>query len=207
MTVFPFQINTNGLVAFEEPPPQGEYLGKTPAAFAMIAALLGDLDNSEGRGSVYFRQDSRPRALRRAAEHLKRAFPGGTEAEPVHTLVVTWEKMAGAGGRGAEVSRRRPESRRDSSHLRTSTVQRNTFQLVVASSRGSSHAILLFPRRGLQFLSTAVGGGSALLQTGFNQGLVGGWLWRSQGAYFRCSGEDQASVRSLPRYAPLTSDL
>lgn len=97
----PFQINTNGFVAFEPPPPEAEYLGKMPAAFKMIAALLGDLDNSDGRGSVYFRQDRGPEALRRAGEHVKRAFPGSAEAEPVNTLVVTWEKMAAAGaGRG-----------------------------------------------------------------------------------------------------------
>uniref|UniRef100_H3CGM1 Nidogen 1 n=1 Tax=Tetraodon nigroviridis TaxID=99883 RepID=H3CGM1_TETNG len=48
-------INTNGFVAFEVPPPQAEYLGKMPAPFKMVAVLLGDLDNSDGRGSVYFR--------------------------------------------------------------------------------------------------------------------------------------------------------
>lgn len=79
--------------------------------------------------------------------------------------------------------------------------QRNTFQLVVASNGGSSHAILMFPRRGLQFLSTTVGGRSAPLQTGFNEGLVENWFWSSQGTYFRCSSEDEASVRSLSQYA------
>lgn len=80
--------------------------------------------------------------------------------------------------------------------------QRNTFQLVVASSGSSSHAILLFPRRGLQFLTTPIGGRSSVLQTGFNQGLVESWFWTSQGTYYRCSSEDEASVRNLPQYAP-----
>lgn len=84
-------------------------------------------------------------------------------------------------------------------------LQRNTFQLVVASGGGSSHAILMFPQQGLQFLSTPVGGRSTVLQTGFNQGLVESWFWSSQGTYFRCTSEDEASVRSLPRYDPATT--
>lgn len=84
-------------------------------------------------------------------------------------------------------------------------LQRNTFQLVVASTGSSSHAILLFPQQGLQFLSTTVGGRSTVLQTGFNEGLVENWFWTSQGTYFRCSTEDEASVRNLPRYALMMS--
>lgn len=95
-------------MAFEQPPPEGEYLGRMPAPFKMIAALLGDLDNSDGRGAVFFRRDGGPEALRRAGQHVRRAFPGSAEAEPVGAFVVTWEKMAaaGAGGLDAEVRRR-----------------------------------------------------------------------------------------------------
>lgn len=60
----------------------------------------------------------------------------------------------------------------------------------------------MFPRRGLQFLHTPVGGVSRLLQTGFNQGLVQGWWWSSQGPYYRVTTKDQSSVRNLPRYGP-----
>lgn len=100
-SVLLFQINTNGFVSFAAPPPpEREYLGKTPVAFKMVAVLLGDLDNSDGRGTVHFRQDSSPKALRRAGEHVQRAFPGSVEAKPVDTFVVTWENMAAAGDRG-----------------------------------------------------------------------------------------------------------
>lgn len=71
-----------------------------PATFKMIAVLLGDLDNSDGRGSVYFRQDSSPEVLRRAGEHMERAFPGSIEVKPVDTFVVTWENIAAAGSSG-----------------------------------------------------------------------------------------------------------
>lgn len=81
-------------------------------------------------------------------------------------------------------------------------LQRNTFQLVVASTENASYAILMFPRRGLQFLYTTVGGTSRLLQTGFNQGQVQGRWWSSQGAYYRISTEEESSLRNLPRYGP-----
>lgn len=97
-----FQINTNGFVAVEEPPAEESYLGKMPASFKMIAALLGDLDNSDGQGKVYFRKDSNPDVLTRAAEHIRQAFPRDEGVEPINTFIVTWENMAaqGTSGRG-----------------------------------------------------------------------------------------------------------
>ncbi|GLD71884.1 tubulin-specific chaperone E, partial [Lates japonicus] len=95
-------INTNGFVAVVEPPGEREYLGKMPAGFKMIAALLGDLDNSDGRGKVFFRQDSSPDVLRRAREHIKKAFPRDDSVEPPSVLIITWANMAaqGTSGRG-----------------------------------------------------------------------------------------------------------
>lgn len=89
-------------MAVVQPPAEDEYLGKMPAPFKMIAALLGDLDNSDGQGTVYFRQDSNPGILSRAVEHIRRAFPRDEEVEPVNSLIVTWENMAalGSAGRG-----------------------------------------------------------------------------------------------------------
>jgi len=97
-----FQINTNGFVAVENPPAEKEYLGKMPGNFKIIAALLGDLDNSDGQGQVYFRQDNSLEVLSRAAEHFREAFPRDKGLELTHTLIVTWENMAaqGTSGRG-----------------------------------------------------------------------------------------------------------
>lgn len=85
-----------------EPPAENEYLGKMPANFKMIAALLGDLDDRDGQGRVYFRQDSGSYVLSRAAEHIRRAFPKDAEVKPTAALIVTWENMAahGISGRG-----------------------------------------------------------------------------------------------------------
>lgn len=60
----------------------------------MIAALLGDLDTSDGVGKVFFRQDSGPEALRRAAEHINRGFPEDDEVSPTHVVVITWVDVA-----------------------------------------------------------------------------------------------------------------
>lgn len=60
----------------------------------MIAALQGDLDTSDGVGKVFFRQDSSPEVLRRAAEHINRAFPQDDETDPTHVVVVTWVDVA-----------------------------------------------------------------------------------------------------------------
>lgn len=98
-----FQINTNGFVSFDKPPAEEVYLGKMPAAFQMIAALLGDLDNSAGQGAVYFRQDNGSDILSQVSSFVKQGFPGETIDEPQHAVVVTWENMSardGAQGRG-----------------------------------------------------------------------------------------------------------
>uniref|UniRef100_A0A4W6DHN7 Nidogen 1 n=1 Tax=Lates calcarifer TaxID=8187 RepID=A0A4W6DHN7_LATCA len=175
-------INTNGFVAVVEPPGEREYLGKMPAGFRMIAALLGDLDNSDGRGKVFFRQESSPDVLRRAHEHIKKAFPRDDSVEPPSVLIITWANMAaqGTSGRGDGLD-----------------AKRNTFQLVLASTDLSSYAILLYPRGGLQFLSTSVDGESKLLEAGFNEGLVKGWFRTTQGTYFRITTDEETSIKEL----------
>ncbi|KAG7217936.1 hypothetical protein INR49_010312, partial [Caranx melampygus] len=158
-------------------------LGEDAGQFQMMAALLGDLDNSDGRGKVFFREDSSPDVLRRARQHVRQAFPRDEEVEPHSTLIVTWLDMAaqGTSGRGDGVD-----------------VKRNTFQLVVAFMPSSSCAILLYPRDGLQFLSTSVGGEEKLLEAGFNEGLVSGWFWNTkQGTYFKTTTDDEASIQEL----------
>ncbi|KAF3688158.1 Nidogen-1 [Channa argus] len=176
-------INTNGFVATVKPPGERDYLGKMPASFQMIAALLGDLHGREGLGKVYYREDSGLPVLNRAGQHITQAFPREEGVEPISAIVVTWENMASHGttGRGDGLD-----------------TERNTFQLVVASTESSSYAILLYPRGGLQFLSTSVGGDSKLLEAGFNEGIVSGWLWGTkQGKYFRTTSDDESSIREL----------
>uniref|UniRef100_A0A674E2W9 Nidogen 1 n=1 Tax=Salmo trutta TaxID=8032 RepID=A0A674E2W9_SALTR len=177
-------INTNGFLSVEEPKVESEYLGKMPASFGMIAVFLGDLDNSDGVGKVYYRQDSRPSMLLRTTDHISQAFPQDDEINPTHALIITWENVAAHGvpGRGDGLDRKR-----------------NTFQLVVASMASASYAILFYPREGLQYISTPVAGQSEPVHAGFSQGLVQAWYsWSStQGPYYRIATDDEASVRQL----------
>uniref|UniRef100_A0A8C8LXR9 Nidogen 1b n=1 Tax=Oncorhynchus tshawytscha TaxID=74940 RepID=A0A8C8LXR9_ONCTS len=178
------QINTNGFLSVEEPQVESEYLGKMPASFRMIAVFLGDLDNSDGVGKVYYRQDSRPSILLRTTDHINQAFPQDDEIKPTHALIITWENVAAHGvpGRGDGLDRKR-----------------NTFQLVVASMASASYAILFYPREGLQYISTPVAGQSELVHTGFIKGRVKGWFnWSSSpGPYYRIATDNETSVRQL----------
>uniref|UniRef100_A0A3Q1IY26 Uncharacterized protein n=1 Tax=Anabas testudineus TaxID=64144 RepID=A0A3Q1IY26_ANATE len=175
-------INTNGFLAAVEPPAEKDYLGKMPASFKMMAALLGDLDNSDGQGKVYFRQDGGLHVLSRAAEHITQAFPRDADVKLTSALIVTWESMAahGTSGRGDGLD-----------------TKRNTFQLVVASTVSSSYAFLLYPRGGLQFESTSIEGVSKLLEAGFNEGRTTSFWITSQGKYFRTTTNEEASIREL----------
>uniref|UniRef100_A0A8C7TUL2 Nidogen 1 n=1 Tax=Oncorhynchus mykiss TaxID=8022 RepID=A0A8C7TUL2_ONCMY len=177
-------INTNGFLSVEEPQVESEYLGKMPASFRMIAVFLGDLDNSDGVGKVYYRQDSRPSMLLRTTDHINQAFPQDDEIKPTHALIITWENVAAHGvpGRGDGLDRKR-----------------NTFQLVVASMASASYAILFYPREGLQYISTPVAGQSELVHTGFIKGRVKGWFnWSSiPGPYYRIATDNETSVRQL----------
>ncbi|XP_071032922.1 nidogen-1-like [Oncorhynchus clarkii lewisi] len=177
-------INTNGFLSVEEPQVESEYLGKMPASFRMIAVFLGDLDNSDGVGKVYYRQDSRPSMLLRTTDHINQAFPQDDEIKPTHALIITWENVAphGVPGRGDGLDRKR-----------------NTFQLVVASMASASYAILFYPREGLQYISTPVAGQSELVHTGFIKGRVKGWFnWSSSpGPYYRIATDNETSVRQL----------
>ncbi|XP_064804130.1 nidogen-1-like [Oncorhynchus masou masou] len=177
-------INTNGFLSVEEPQVESEYLGKMPASFRMIAVFLGDLDNSDGVGKVYYRQDSRPSMLLRTTDHINQAFPQDDEIKPTHALIITWENVAAHGvpGRGDGLDRKR-----------------NTFQLVVASMASASYAILFYPREGLQYSSTPVAGQSEPVHTGFIKGRVKGWFnWSSSpGPYYRIATDNETSVRQL----------
>uniref|UniRef100_A0AAX7THR8 Nidogen 1a n=1 Tax=Astatotilapia calliptera TaxID=8154 RepID=A0AAX7THR8_ASTCA len=175
-------INTNGFVATKEPESELTYLGKMPPKFGMIAALQGDLHTSDGVGKVFFREDSSPDILRRAAEHINRAFPEDDEINPTHAVVVTW----------VDVTTHGLESRGDSG-----IKKRNTFQLVIASLETTSYAIVLYPRDGIKFSSMLVGDTNVIMHAGFSKGLVRGFFSSIKGPYYRTTTDDEQSVRAL----------
>uniref|UniRef100_A0A8C9SVV1 Nidogen-1 n=1 Tax=Scleropages formosus TaxID=113540 RepID=A0A8C9SVV1_SCLFO len=162
--------------------PTAEYQNNMPASFGMIAAAMGNLDTSNGVGKVYFRQDASPTTLRQVADHINRAFPEDDEVEPIHALVVTWENV---------------EPHESSRRGDVLDGKRNTFQLVVASTETASYAVLLYPRDGLQFHSTLVGGTSKPIVAGFNQGHMMPWSSWSQDSFYNLISTNEVSVRDL----------
>ncbi|KAA8584008.1 nidogen-1 [Etheostoma spectabile] len=176
-------INTNGFVATAQPTSESTYLGNMPPKFGIIAALLGDLDTSDGVGKVFFRQDSSPEVLTQAAHHIHRAFPDDDEVNPTHAVVITWVNVA---------THDEPQSRGDGIEKK-----RNTFQLVIASLETASYAILLYPRDGMQFSSTPVQSSNVVMHAGFSKGSVRNFLFYSQGPYYRTTTDDVTSVRAL----------
>ncbi|KAF5905183.1 nidogen-1 [Clarias magur] len=177
-------VNTNGFVSVANPPSQTEYLGKMPAKFGIIAAFLGDLDNSDRVGNVYYRQDTTPELLQRIVEQISQAFPDESKLEPTHAVVVTWENIAAQG---------EPE-RGDGSPK-----QRNTFQLVIASTELNTYAIVVYPKDDMHYFSTPIEGESRVIEAGFSEGEKSGWFsWRRQGHYYRIpSNSENTDVREL----------
>ncbi|KAL6101612.1 nid1 [Pungitius sinensis] len=175
-------INTNGFVATAEPTSESTYLGSMPPKFGMIAALHGDLDTSDGVGKVFFRQDSSPDVLTWAAQYIHGAFPEDDKVEPTNAVVVTWVNVAA----------HEPPRRGDDTDKK-----RNTFQLVIASFDSASFAIVLYARDGMQFSSTPIQASSTVMHAGFSKGLVRGFLFSSQGPYYRTTTDDEASVGAL----------
>lgn len=50
---------------------------------------------------------------------------------------------------------------------------------------------------GLQFTSTPAGDGVAVMHAGFSKGLVVGFLFSSQGPYYRTTTDEEDSIRAL----------
>uniref|UniRef100_A0A8C6TD42 Nidogen 1b n=1 Tax=Neogobius melanostomus TaxID=47308 RepID=A0A8C6TD42_9GOBI len=163
------------------------YLGQTPAAFGTIAALMGDLD----LGSVHYRLDRSPEVQERSKTLLRQAFPDrDVKEEPEGTVVITWNNMTWTVLWFGEALVK----------FWFVFPQRNSFQLLLVLMSSSSAAVLLFPRSGLQFLSSPAGGVSRALEAGFSEGLFSHWLWgETQGKQFWITTEGEESVGKLTR--------
>lgn len=68
---------------------------------------------------------------------------------------------------------------------------------MIASLETGSYVIVLYARDGIQFSSTPVADSMVTMHAGFSKGLVRGFLFNSQGPYYRTTTDDEASVRAL----------
>lgn len=64
-----------------------------PTEFPVIAPFLADIDTSNGKGAIYYRQTESPAVLNRVAEEVQRGFPG-SQFTPTHAVIATWENVA-----------------------------------------------------------------------------------------------------------------
>ncbi|XP_063804473.1 nidogen-2 [Pseudophryne corroboree] len=132
-------VGTNGIISPQYFPRETQYVDDGfPTDFPAIAPFLSDIDTSNGRGKIYYRQDSSPEILSAAARQIQRGFPQAAFS-PTNVFLVTWDNV----GAYEEVTRHADPSNRV-----------NTFQAVLAYDESDSYAIFLYPEHGLQFLGT-----------------------------------------------------
>ncbi|XP_017514198.3 nidogen-2 [Manis javanica] len=134
-------VGTNGIISTQDFPRETQYVDDDfPTDFPAIAPFLADIDTSQGRGRVLYREDTSPAVLGLAARYVHAGFPGSAaHFTPTHAFLATWEKV----GAYEEAKRGAPLSR-----------ELNTFQAVLASDESDTYALFLYPADGLQFFGT-----------------------------------------------------
>uniref|UniRef100_A0A8B9IWH3 Nidogen 1 n=1 Tax=Amazona collaria TaxID=241587 RepID=A0A8B9IWH3_9PSIT len=171
------RITTNGIIALNEPSSEEKYLGQFPISFGAIAPFMADLDTTDERGNVYYREDSSSDVLQLASDYIKRGFPE-TTFDPSSVVIVTWKLVA-------------PYQALREGH-------RSTFQAVLASSDSSSYAIFLYPEDSLQFYSTYSKKDDRKIpaMVGFSQASTNYYFWEKPGSY-NVIASDEDSIRNL----------
>ncbi|XP_053330281.1 nidogen-2 [Spea bombifrons] len=132
-------VGTNGIISTQDFPRETQYVDDGfPTDFPLIAPFLSDIDTSNSRGKIYYRQDVSEEIFNIAARHIDRGFPEAAFT-PTNVFLVTWENV----GPYEEVTRHSASSNRF-----------NTFQAVLAYDESDAYAIFLYPEDGLQFFGT-----------------------------------------------------
>ncbi|XP_037688644.1 nidogen-2 isoform X2 [Choloepus didactylus] len=134
-------VGTNGIISTQDFPRETQYVDDDfPTDFPAIAPFLADIDTSQGRGRVLYREDTSPAVLGLASRYVRAGFPhSAARFAPSHVFLVTWEQV----GAYEEVARGAQPSR-----------ELNTFQAVLASDKSDTYALFLYPANGLQFFGT-----------------------------------------------------
>uniref|UniRef100_A0A3B4DXX7 Nidogen 2a (osteonidogen) n=1 Tax=Pygocentrus nattereri TaxID=42514 RepID=A0A3B4DXX7_PYGNA len=178
-------VATNGIISTQDLPMEKQYVDDGfPTEFPVIAPFLADIDTSNGKGAIYYRQTEAPGVLNRVAAEVQRGFPG-SQFTPTHAVIATWENVAAY----EEVSR--------SSELRV-----NTFQAVVAYDEVNTYALFLYPEDGLQFYGTRPKETfnveiELTARVGFTRGEVSYFFFsRTEGPYYSITTNEQ-SVKNL----------
>ncbi|NXG04391.1 NID2 protein, partial [Sakesphorus luctuosus] len=135
------QVGTNGVISTQDFPRETQYVDDDfPTDFPVIAPFLADLDTSEDKGNIYYRQDDSPDVLDQAVGYIQAGFPRTAGSfVPTNAFIATWEDV----GAYQELSQDTEPS-----------MKLNTFQAVIAYNDEDTYTIFLYPNGGLQFLGT-----------------------------------------------------
>ncbi|XP_018413880.1 PREDICTED: nidogen-2 [Nanorana parkeri] len=132
-------VGTNGIISTQDFPRETQYVDDGfPTDFPVIAPFLSDIDTSNGKGKIYYRQDNSPEIVSTVARQIERGFPQAAFS-PTNVLLVTWDNV----GPYEEVTRHSEPSNKI-----------NTFQAALAYDDSDTYAIFLYPEHGLQFFGT-----------------------------------------------------
>ncbi|XP_027015741.2 nidogen-2 isoform X4 [Tachysurus fulvidraco] len=180
-------VATNGIISPHDLPMEKQYVDDGfPTEFPVIAPFLADIDTSNGKGAIYYRQTESPAVLNRVAAEVQKGFPG-SQFTPTHAVIATWENVA---------------AYKEDTRTADSSRQVNTFQAVVAYDEENTYALFLYPEDGLQFFGTrpkemfnvAI---ELPARVGFTRGEVSYLLFaRTEGPYYSLTTNEQ-SIKNL----------
>ncbi|XP_045679927.1 nidogen-2 [Phyllostomus hastatus] len=186
-------VGTNGIISTQDFPRETQYVDDGfPTDFPAIAPFLADIDTSQGRGRIFYREDTGPKVLGLAARYVRAGFPRAAASDftPTHAFLATWEKV----GAYEEVRLGTPPSG-----------ELNTFQAVLASDESDTYTLFLYPANGLQFFGTRPKEAYNVqlklpARVGFCQGDTDDP--KREGAYFSLTSTEQ-SVKNLYQHSNL----
>ncbi|XP_015976301.2 nidogen-2 [Rousettus aegyptiacus] len=185
-------VGTNGIISTQDFPRETQYVDDGfPTDFPAIAPFLADIDTSQGRGRILYREDTSREVLGLAARYVRAGFPrAAAHFIPTHTFVATWERV----GAYQEATR----GKQPSGEL-------NTFQAVLASDESDTYALFLYPANGLQFFGTRPKESYNVqlelpARVGFCRGEADDL--RREGPYFSLTSTEQ-SVKNLYQHSNL----
>ncbi|XP_056667027.1 nidogen-2 isoform X3 [Monodelphis domestica] len=134
-------VGTNGIISTQQFPREIQYVDNYfPTEFPAIAPFLSDLDTSNGRGKISYREDDSIEVLRQAAQYIQTGFPKtAANYTPTHAFLATWKEVRAY----EKVIQNVLPSR-----------LMNTFQVVLTFDEFDTYALFLYPTNGLQFFGT-----------------------------------------------------
>ncbi|MGH0178138.1 UNVERIFIED_CONTAM: hypothetical protein FKN15_076934 [Acipenser sinensis] len=176
-------VGTNGIISPQNFPRETQYVDDGfPTDFPVITPFLADLDTSNGKGAIYYREDDSTEVLIRAAEEVKRGFPESTFS-PTAAFIATWDSV----GPYEELTRNSVPSNRV-----------NTFQVVLAYDDTDTFALFLYPHKELQFYGTRPKESYNVqlelpARVGFSRGELSFLFLRKEGPFYSVTSSEQTS--------------